>query len=108
MEKRIAKKKQKSEEFKQRLKKASAIFFCIALLFFFINAADMSTRRMIMCNDDKYALAVSLQQDDMLRLDIAGEKFLLNIEPVNRVTKAVVSSSKRCYESIVKAIKSRI
>jgi hypothetical protein len=68
----------------------------------------MSTRRMIMCNDDKYALAVSLQKDNLLRLDLAGEKILLNIEPVIRVTDVVVSNSKRCYESILKAIKAKI
>jgi hypothetical protein len=108
MEKRIEQKKQRNEEFKRRLQKVSAIFFCIALLVFFISATDMSTRRMIMCNDDKYALAVSWQQDNLLRLDIVGEKFLLNIEPITRVTDAVVSNSKRYYESIMKAIRAKL
>ena len=108
MEKRISQKKQRSEEFKHKLQKVSAIFFCIALLVFFINATDMSTRRMIMCNDDKYAMAVSLQEDNLLRLDIAGEKFLLNIEPVIKVTDAVISNSKRCYESVVKAVRAKM
>ncbi len=105
MEKRIDQKKERSVEFRHKLQKVSAVLFCIALLVFFINATDMSTRRMIMCDDDKYAMAMSLQKDNILRLDIAGEKFLLNIEPVIKVTDTVVSSSKRCYESIVKAIK---
>ncbi len=108
MEKRIAQRKQRGEEFRHMLKKVAAIFFCIALLVFFISATDISTRRMIMCNDDKYAMAVSLQTDNLLRLDIAGEKFLLNIKPVIKVTEAVVSNSKRCYESIVEAIKAKM
>ncbi|MHB1394509.1 MAG: hypothetical protein ACYCYE_15840 [Clostridia bacterium] len=108
MEKRTDQKKQRSVEFKHKLQKVSAVFFCIALLVFFINATDISTRRMIMCNDDKYAMAVSLQKDNLLRLDIAGEKYLLNIEPVIRVADTVVSNSKRCYESIVKAIKAKM
>jgi hypothetical protein len=108
MEKRIEQKKQRSAEIKHKLLKVCAVFFCIALLVFFISVTDMSTRRMIMCNDDKYALAVSFQKDNLLRLDLAGEKILLNIEPVIRVTDVVVSNSKRCYESILKAIKAKI
>lgn len=88
----------------QRLKQVLAILFCLALLAFFIRATDMSTRRMIMCNDDKYAMAVSLQKDSMLRLDIAGEKFMINVEPVIRVTDNVIRNSKKCYENIVGAI----
>lgn len=107
MEKRIDHKKERSGEFKHKLQKVAAVFFCIALLVFFINATDISTRRMIMCNDDKYAMAVSLQKDNMLRFDIAGEKLLLNIEPVIRVTDSIVSNSKRCYKSIVKVIRDK-
>lgn len=104
MEKRIGQKKQRSEEFKHRLKKILAVFFCIALMVFFINVTDLSTRRMIVCNDDKYAMAVSLQEGNLLRLDIAGEKLMINVEPVIKVTDYVVYNSKRYYESIVKAI----
>lgn len=104
MEKRINQKKQRSEEFRNRLKKVLAVFFCIALLVFFINTADMSTRRMIMCNDDKYAMTASLQEGSQLRLDIAGEKLMINVEPLIRVTENIVYNSKRYYESIVKAI----
>lgn len=104
MEKRTNKKKQRSIKFVQRLKKTLAVFFCIALLVFFIRATDMSTRRMIMCTDDKYAMAASLQEDNMLRFDIAGEKLMINVEPVIRAADNVICNSKRCYESIVKAI----
>ena len=92
----------------QRLKQVLAIFFCLALLAFFIRATDMSTRRMIMCNDDKYAMAVSLQKDNMLRLDIAGEKFIISIEPVIRVTDIAISNSKKCYKNIVEAITAKL
>jgi hypothetical protein len=104
MEKRTNQKKQRRVEFVQRLKKAIAVFFCIALMIFFIRATDMSTRRMIMCSDDKYAMAVSLQEGNMLRLDIAGEKLMINIEPIIRVTDDVVYNSKRYYENVVKVL----
>ena len=108
MEKRTEQKKQRSDVFKQKMQKIFAIFFCIALLVFFITAADMSTRRMIMVDDDKYALAVSLQEGSLLRVDIAGEKYLLDVEPVIRLTDTVVSSSKRFYESTVSFIRNRL
>ena len=108
MNKRINQKKQRIEEFKNRLKKVFAIFFCIALLIFAISVTDMSTRRMIMCNDDKYAIAVSLQEDNLLRLDVVGEKLMINIEPVIRVSDYVVSNSKRYYESFMKIIRDKL
>ncbi|KUO70682.1 MAG: hypothetical protein APF77_02545 [Clostridia bacterium BRH_c25] len=108
MNNRADHKKQQSEKFRNKLKKALAIFFCIALLVFSINVTDMSTRKMIMCNDDKYAMAVALQEDSMLRLDIAGEKLMLNVEPLVKAVDHVVSSSKRYYESFVKTIRTKL
>jgi len=81
------------------------IVFCIALLVFAVSAADMSTRRMIMCNDDKYALAVSLQEGNTLRLDLAGEKLLLDVEPVVRVAREISAGSRSCYEGLLERIR---
>ena len=108
MNKRIEQKKRRSEALRDKLKKILAIFFCIALLVFSINVTDMSTRRMIMCNDDKYAMAVSLQEDNLLRLDVAGEKLMINIEPVIRASEYVVSRSKMYYNSFTKAIRDKL
>jgi hypothetical protein len=108
MEKRVERKKQRNEEFRSKLKKVLAIFFCIALLVFMINIIDMSTRRMIMCNDDKYALAVSLQEGSLLRLDIAGEKFIINIEPIIRVTDYIVDNSKKYLNNTVEFFKNKL
>jgi len=105
MSKRIDKKKQKGETFRNKVKKILAIFFCIALLIFSISIVDMATRKMIMCNDDKYAIAVSFQEDNKLRLDVAGEKLMINIKPVIKISDYVVSNSKRYYNSFVKIIK---
>ncbi|MEA4848886.1 MAG: hypothetical protein VB106_16765 [Clostridiaceae bacterium] len=108
MNKRIDKKKQRIEVLRNKLKKALAIFFCIALLIFSVNIADMSTRRMIMCNDDKYAMAVYFQEDSLLRVDIAGEKLMINIEPAVRISNYIVNNSRRHYDSIVKNIKAKL
>jgi hypothetical protein len=82
------------------LKQFMSIVFCIALLVFTISATDMSTRRMIMLNDDKYALAISFQEDSKLRFDIAGEKFILNVKPVVRIVDE--------YEALVKTIRDKM
>ena len=107
MNKRTDQKKQRNKEHMSMLAKLMAIVFCIAFMVFSINAADTSTRRMIMCNDDKYALAVSMQEDSMLRLDVAGEKFLVNVKPVVQLTEKIASGSRSCYESLVEAITRR-
>ncbi|MDD4504342.1 MAG: hypothetical protein PHS15_05890 [Clostridiaceae bacterium] len=108
MNKRIEQKKQRSEALRNKLKKALTVFFCINLLIFSISITDMSTRRMIMCNDDKYAMAVSFQEGNLMRLDIAGEKYMVNIEPAIRVTEYFFSNSKRYYDSFVKMVRAKL
>jgi len=108
MDKRIDKKKQRTEALKNKLKKVLGIFFCIILLIFSVSIADMSARRMIMCNDDKYAIAVSLQEESMLRVDIAGEKLMINIEPAVRIFNYIYDNSRKHCESIVKNVKAKL
>lgn len=108
MNNRTDQKKQHGKDFMHMLKQVMSIVFCIALLVFSISATDMSTRRMIMLNDDKYALAISLQKDSMLRFDIAGEKLMLNVKPVARIADEVVYNSKYCYETLVKTIRDKM
>ncbi len=87
------------------LRNVMGIVFFIVLLVFAVSAADMSIRRMIMCNDDKYALAVSLQEDNVLRLDLAGEKLLLDIEPAVRIAGDIAAGSRNCYEGLMERIR---
>jgi len=108
MSKRVDKKKQRMEALKNKLKKALGIFFCIILLILSVSIADMSARRMMMCNDDKYAIAVSLQEDSLLRVDIAGEKLMINIEPAVRIFNYIYDNSTRHCDSIVKSIKAKL
>lgn len=108
MHRRTDKKKQRIESLRNRLKMALTIFFCMILLIFSVSIADMSIRRMIMCNDDKYALAVSFQEDSLLRLDIAGEKLMINIEPAVRISNYIFGNFKRYCNSIVKNARAKI
>ena len=107
MSKRTDQKKQRREEIKSRFKKTMALLFCIALLISAVYITDMSTRRMIMCNDDKYAAAVALQEDNKLRIDIAGEKFILDIEPVVKTADIIISRSRRIYHGLVETIRGK-
>lgn len=107
MDKRSELRKRSSREILTLIRRILGIVFCIALLVFAINAADVATRRMIMCNDDKYALAISLQQDGMLRLDIAGEKLLLDVEPLVNAVRELGAGSQSFRDSMVKYMKSK-
>lgn len=104
MNRRADQKRQRREEFKIRIKKTLGVFFCVALLISAVSITDMSTRRMIMCNDDKYAAAVALQEDNRLRIDIAGEKLLIDIGPVIKAADAILSGSKRFCEGFLEAV----
>lgn len=108
MNKRIEQKKKRSEVVKDKLKKVLAIFFCISLLILSVKITDMSTRRMIMCNDDKYAMAVTMQGDNLLRLDIVGEKYMIDISPAITMSEYMISGSKRNYERLLKTIRSKL
>lgn len=105
MDKRIDKKRQRVKALRSKLKNASAIFFCIMLLIFSIIITDMSIRRMTMCNDEKYAIAVSFQEGNMLRLDIVGERLMINIEPAVRMADYIAGNTKKCYGKLVKSIR---
>lgn len=108
MNKRIDQKKQRIEVLRNKLKKVLIVFFCITLFIFAVSIIDMSTRRMIMCNDDKYAMAVSFHEGNLMRLDIAGEKFIVNTEPAVRAIDYIASNSKSYYDSFVKSIRAKL
>lgn len=107
MDKRTDIRKQRSRDIIENLKRITGIVFCVALLFFSINAADISTRRMMMITDDRYALAVTMEERGMLRIDIAGEKYLFNIMPVISLMDEVAADSKSCYEKLLDTIKGK-
>jgi hypothetical protein len=53
-------------------------------------------------------LAVSFQEDSLLRLDIAGEKLMINIEPAVRISNYIFGNFKRYCNSIVKNARAKI
>ncbi|MGE5632457.1 MAG: hypothetical protein ACM3TR_15400 [Caulobacteraceae bacterium] len=95
MDKRNESKKVRRQHIKVKLQHFSAVVFCIALLIFLINVTDMSTRRMMMCKDDKYALALYLSEDEMLSVHIAGEELTIDVAPVIELKETVIDSSRR-------------
>ncbi|MGE5678755.1 MAG: hypothetical protein ACM3ZR_11935 [Pseudomonadota bacterium] len=107
MDKRTDNRKRRSREFAETLKRIAGIAFCVALLVFSINAADISTRRMMMITDDRYALAVTMEERGVLRVDIVGEKYLFNIMPVISLVDEVAADSRNCCERLIKAIKDK-
>lgn len=107
MDKRADIRKQRSRDLVENLKRVMGIVFCVVLLVFSINAADISTRRMMMITDDRYALAVTMEERGVLRVDIAGEKYLFNIMPVISLMDEVATDSRNCCEKLIKAMKDK-
>ena len=59
-----------------------------------------------MCNDDKF-LAVSIQEDSLLRLDIAGEKLMIDIEPMIK-SQLYFRRFLRYYSSVAKNVRAKL
>lgn len=107
MEKRSEIKKVKGQPLKERLQHFLMVLFCILLLFFLIGVTDMSTRRMMMSNDDKYALGLRLTEGNILRIDIAGEKLLVDMEPALNIKNSIMVGTKRYFTEFKGFIESK-
>jgi hypothetical protein len=100
MDKRIESKKVRRQQIKVKLQRLIAVTFCITLFIFLINVTDMSTRRMMMCKDDAYALALYLSEDSMLTVHVAGEKLTVNVAPVVELKETVTDGSRKYFSGV--------
>lgn len=86
----------------------SAVLFCILLFVFLVGIADMSTRRMMMSKDDKYAIGLRLTEGNLLRIDAAGEKFFIDLGPAFNIKNSIAAESKRYFEEFKDFIESKL
>lgn len=77
-EKRILRKKRR----KEKVLKFFAIIFCIVFFITILYIADISSARMTLKNDEKYAIYAKYQGEGILRVDIAGKSIRLVIKPI--------------------------
>ncbi len=108
MEKRSEMKKIRKQRFQHRLKQTAAIVLCLAFMVSLIRMTDLSTRRMMMSKDDRYAIGMSILEDDLLRVDIVGESFRFDISPVVRLKDEALSQTKEYGRQLSEYVKSQL
>lgn len=108
MEKRSELKKAKKQFFRHKLKRFFAVIVCLAFMTSLIAMADLSTRKMMMSKDDKYALGLALAEDHLLKVDIAGESFRLDISPAVTLKNAVVTRAREYRQQLSEYVESKV
>lgn len=108
MRKRNDTQKSKSLFLGQKLKRFVAVLSCIVLFIFLVSATDTSTRRMIMCKDDKYALGLKMTENNLLRIDIVGEKYFVNVQPVLDIKNAITAGSRKYIAELKEFVGSKL
>jgi len=108
MRKRRELRKSGRKTFVKKLQRFMAVLFCVLLFLFLIGVTDMSTRRMIMSKDDKYAVKLQFAEEELLRLDLAGEKYYINIGPALKLKDSVATAAKEYYGEVKDFIKSKM
>lgn len=108
MEKRSEMKKVKKQLWRQKLKQAFAVAACLAFMASLIYMTDLSTRRMMMCKDDQYALGLKIVENHLLRVDVAGESFRFDISSAVKIKDTVLTQTKECGRQVSEYVKSKL
>jgi hypothetical protein len=91
-----------------KLKRFVSVLFCIILFIFLVSVTDISTRRMIMCKDDKFALGLKMTENNLLRIDIAGEKYFFNAQPALDIKNAITAGSRKYIAELKEFVGSKL
>lgn len=108
MEKRSEMKKVKKQHLRHKLKQTFAVAVCLAFMASLIHMTDLSTRRMMMCKDDQYALGLKIVEDHLLRVDVAGESFRFDISPAVKIKDSVLTQTKQYGKQVSEYVKSKL
>lgn len=69
---------------------------------------DMSTRKMMLSKDDKHAIGLYGAGTDVLRIDLAGEHYMLNYKEAKEMTGNLLRESEEAIKNIVEKVKSKV
>ncbi len=56
-----------------------------------IYITDVSTSKMVQKSDDKHAIYIKCEKDDILRIDLVGETIRLYTQPLKNLLKSLFS-----------------
>lgn len=108
MQKRSEANKEVKMLFRTKLKRTAIVVFCLLFAYSAIYAADVSSKRMLKKEtENRYAMRVSLENEEMLRLDLAGTKYYLDVGDIMLYLNKLSDKTKGIIEQL-KAVNKKL
>jgi len=108
MQKRSEANKEVKMLFWMKLKRTAVVVFCLLFAYSAIYAADVTTKKMLKKEtENRYAMKVSLENDEMLRLDLAGTKHYLDVGDIIQYLNKISEKTKEIIEQL-KAVNKKL
>lgn len=108
MQKRSEANKEVKMLFRTKLKRTAIVVFCLLFAYSAIYAADISTKRMLKKEtENRYAIRISLDNKEMLRIDLAGAKHYLDVGDIILYLNKLSDKAKEIIEQL-KAVNKRL
>lgn len=96
-EERLIKKKLR----RKKMRDAMTLFMCFAFFVIMIYVTDVKTSAIMVKKDGKHAVFFLLENKADVRIDIAGETYMFNIEYIIKAVDDALHWSKDAYNKIV-------
>lgn len=100
MQKRSEACKQEKIFFRKKLKHTAILMLCIFFALSTIYAVDISTYKLSQNNNDQYAMRVTMQGENSLRIDLAGNRYDFNIQHVKSYAGRLAQKTKSFIDDI--------
>jgi len=89
---------------RKRMRNAITLFMCFAFFVIMIYVTDIKTSAIMVKKDGKHAVFFQLENKTDVRIDIAGETYMFNIQHITKAVDDALHWSKDAYNKIVKGL----
>ena len=86
MQKRSEACKQEKIFFRTKLMHTAIVVLCIMFALSTVYAVDISTYKLVNNDKDQYAMRVTSQNDNLVRIDVAGRRYDVNVQNIKNYT----------------------
>jgi hypothetical protein len=100
MEKRSEAGKEEKKSFRAKLKHTTIVVLCILFALSTIYAVDISTYKLLNNDKDLYALRVTTEEGDKLRVDIAGSRTDVDMQNAKAALGWITDAVKALWNEI--------
>jgi len=107
MEKRSELKKQENKEKRERFKFIIGLLLCVMFFLCAIYTVDNSINKLLLDESDTHAIYMNLDESN-LKVEIAGKKYIINIEQLKKGMIIADSYIKKYYDKLKTYIYSKI